>query len=90
MAGVNPVSAARELAQDTKIGGVLDELLKATTTAGIAEKVGRGQSHRIVVNLGDSSARPGDLQKLLQQHPINGLQEIIVIDKQGGLHRIFP
>lgn len=62
----------------------------ASVYNGIAQKVGAGQAHRIVVNLADSPVRPGDIQQALRNAPINGLQEVIVIDRAGGLHRTFP
>lgn len=58
--------------------------------AGIAAKVEKGQAHRIVLNLGDSPVRPGDIQQALRDHPVQGLQEVIVIDRSGGVHKTFP
>lgn len=57
---------------------------------GVAGKVSAGQTHRVVVNLGDTPVRPGEVQGLFRQRPIPGLQEVIVIDRRGGVHRTFP
>lgn len=58
--------------------------------AGIPDKVGKGQAHRIVLNLGDSPVRPGDIQQALRDNPIQGLQEVILIDSNGAVHKTFP
>lgn len=63
------------------VGGVYD---------GIAQKVSAGQAHRIVVNLADTPVRPGDIQQALRDNPIAGLQEVIIIDKSGAVHKTFP
>jgi filamentous hemagglutinin len=48
-------------------------------------KVQSGQASNIVVNLGDSRATPEALQAQLTNHPISGLNQVIVIDQAGGV-----
>jgi len=43
-----------------------------------------------IVNRGDSPVRPGDIQQALWDNPIPDLQEVIVIDKSGAVHKTFP
>lgn len=76
-------------------GRIFDGYAPQTTTAGgvyegISGKVSSGQAHRIVVNLGDSPVRPGEIQQALRDNPIPGLQEVIIIDKGGTVHKTFP
>jgi hypothetical protein len=76
-------------------GKVFDAYAPTTSTAGgvysgIEAKVAKGQAHRIVVNLGDTPVTPKQVQDALRENPIQGLQEVIIIDKQGGVHKTFP
>jgi hypothetical protein len=58
--------------------------------SGINSKVSSGQTRRLVVNLGDTPVTAGDLRRSLKENPIPNLQEVIAIDKNGGIHRTFP
>lgn len=49
-----------------------------------------GQTDRVVVNLADSSADVGKLRSQLHDWPIDGLKEVIVIDKQGNVLHLYP
>jgi hypothetical protein len=76
-------------------GKVFDNLAPLGDTAkkvaaSIKGKVDAGQTRRIVLNLGDTPVTPGDIQRYLKANPIPNLQEIIAIDKNGGIHRSFP
>ncbi|MFI5503458.1 hypothetical protein ACIA5E_30755 [Nocardia asteroides] len=53
-------------------------------------KVSSGQTERIVLNLSDSSASPEDVANQLKQWPVQGLQEVLVIDKSGNVVPVFP
>lgn len=56
----------------------------------IDEKVSSGQTERIVLNLSDTSASPEDVANQLKQWPVQGLQEVLVIDKSGNVVPVFP
>lgn len=56
----------------------------------ISQKVEDGQTDRVVVNLADSSAAVGKLRSQLHDWPIEGLKEVIVIDKQGNVLHLYP
>ena len=76
-------------------GRIFDGYAPQTPTAagvydGILDKVAKGQTHRIVLNLGDTNVRPGDIQKLLRESPIAGLQEVVIVDAVRAVHKSFP
>ncbi|MGY1877009.1 helix-turn-helix domain-containing protein [Nocardia gipuzkoensis] len=48
------------------------------------------QAERIVVNLADSTADPGELSLALRRHPIPTLREILAIDRHGTVLRLWP
>ncbi|MBF6338830.1 helix-turn-helix domain-containing protein [Nocardia abscessus] len=48
------------------------------------------QAERIVVNLADSTADPGELSLALHRHPIPNLREILAIDPHGTVLRLWP
>jgi filamentous hemagglutinin len=48
------------------------------------EKVISGQTSNIVVNLTDSPVTPAALISQLENHPIVGLNQVIIIDKSGN------
>ncbi|MFC5666913.1 putative T7SS-secreted protein [Kitasatospora misakiensis] len=56
----------------------------------IEEKVLEGQTSRIVVNLADSPVEVSALKAQLHDWPIEGLQEAVVIDRQGNILHIYP
>lgn len=56
----------------------------------ISQKVEDGQTDRVVVNLADSSADVGKLRSQLHDWPIDGLKEVIAIDKQGNVLHLYP
>jgi len=49
----------------------------------ISNKVLKGQTNNVVVNLSDSSVTPQELQNQLNNYPIPGLKQVIVINKSG-------
>ncbi|WAL69649.1 hypothetical protein ORV05_07820 [Amycolatopsis cynarae] len=54
------------------------------------EKVVDGQTDRIVLNLSDSSADAAAIRTQLHDWPIEGLKEVIAIDRQGTILHIYP
>ncbi|MEV6971900.1 putative T7SS-secreted protein [Kitasatospora sp. NPDC093806] len=56
----------------------------------IEEKINEGQTGRIVVNLADSPVGVPALKSQLHDWPIEGLEEAVVIDKQGNIVHIYP
>jgi len=56
----------------------------------IEDKVQAGQTDRVIVNLGDSSASAEKLRQQLQDWPISGLEEVKVIDQQGNIVEVYP
>ncbi|MFF7591686.1 hypothetical protein ACFZCK_29825 [Kitasatospora purpeofusca] len=55
----------------------------------IEEKVLEGQTSRIVVNLADSPVEVSALKAQLHYWPVEGLQEAVVIDRQGNILHIY-
>ncbi|MEV1119196.1 hypothetical protein AB0I91_29425 [Actinosynnema sp. NPDC049800] len=56
----------------------------------IAEKVEDGQTDRVVVNLADSPVDVERLRAQMRDWPIEGLKEVIVIDKNGAVVHLYP
>lgn len=56
----------------------------------IEGKVLSGQTDRVVLNLTDSAVDPAKLRAQLRDWPIEGLKEVIVIDKQGNVIHFYP
>lgn len=56
----------------------------------IEGKVLSGQTDRVVLNLTDSAVDPAKLRDQLRDWPIEGLKEVIVIDKQGNVIHFYP
>jgi hypothetical protein len=54
------------------------------------EKVGTGQADRVVLNLADSPVDVGVMRAQLHDWPIEGLKEVIAIDKQGTILHLYP
>jgi hypothetical protein len=52
-------------------------------------KIQKGQADRFVLNLDDSSVSPEVMRVQLEQWPISGLQEIIIV-KNGYVLPFFP
>ena len=76
-------------------GRVFDSIAPITDSVGnlhrrIADKIARGQAHRVVVNLGGSNISRAQIEQELGTHPIPGLQEVITIDQQGRLGHAYP
>jgi hypothetical protein len=55
----------------------------------VQEKVASGQTNNVVLNLTDSAADLGRLRDQFKNHPIDGLREIIVVDKNGAVFKLF-
>lgn len=56
----------------------------------IQGKVDKGQTERVVLNMADSKADLEKMRKQLNDWPIQGLQEVIVIDKHGQVVPFYP
>jgi hypothetical protein len=56
----------------------------------IGRKVAKGQADRIVLNLEDTPANVDAVRAQLHDWPIEGLKEVIAIDKQGNILHIYP
>ncbi|GGU66655.1 hypothetical protein [Lentzea flava] len=56
----------------------------------IQRKVDAGQTERVVVNLADSNVSVDAMRAQLRDWPIEGLKEVIVIDKNGNVLHIYP
>ncbi|MGW7408775.1 CdiA C-terminal domain-containing protein [Streptomyces sp. NPDC054833] len=56
----------------------------------IGKKVEKGQTERAVLNLGDSDADLGALRSQFHDWPIDGLKEVIVIDREGNVVHLYP
>lgn len=57
---------------------------------GMSRKVREGQTDRIVLNLADTNVNVEDVKAILDRKPIQGLQEVIVITKDGDIVHILP
>ncbi|MPZ83815.1 MAG: hypothetical protein GEV28_26855 [Actinophytocola sp.] len=58
--------------------------------ANIQEKIDSGQTERVVLNLADSNVDPDALRAQLRDWPIEGLKEVVVIDKNGNVLNFYP
>ncbi|MBO4255392.1 hypothetical protein GRC12_16135 [Streptomyces griseorubiginosus] len=56
----------------------------------VQKKVDAGQTDRVVLNLGDSDADLGALRSQFQSWPMNGLKEVMVIDREGNVVHLYP
>ena len=56
----------------------------------IERKVVNGQTDRVVLNLADSSVDLDAMSAQLRDWPIEGLQEVMVIDRQGNVLHFYP
>lgn len=56
----------------------------------IAEKVADGQTDRVVLNLADSPVDVERLRSQMRDWPIEGLKEVIVIDRNGTVLHLYP
>lgn len=55
----------------------------------IADKITRGQTTRLILNLDDSTVSIDELRQVLTENPIRNLEEIIII-KDGQITPFFP
>lgn len=58
--------------------------------SGINAKVEAKQADRIVVNLKDTDVSPSDLRQALSERAHRDLQEVLAIDKDGVVQRLYP
>ncbi len=58
--------------------------------ANIQEKIDSGQTERVVLNLTDSDLDLDAMRAQLRDWPIEGLEEVIVIDKNGNVLNFYP
>jgi hypothetical protein len=56
----------------------------------VQKKVDAGQTDRVVLNLGDSDADLGALRSQFQSWPMNGLKEVMVVDRAGNVIHLYP
>ncbi|MER6080288.1 putative T7SS-secreted protein [Streptomyces sp. NPDC001833] len=56
----------------------------------VEKKVDKGQTERVVLNLGDSNADLGALRKQFHDWPKSGLKEVLVIDRAGNVVPLYP
>ncbi|WP_329456341.1 WXG100-like domain-containing protein [Streptomyces sp. NBC_01497] len=56
----------------------------------MAKKVEKGQTDRIVLNLKDSAVDMAKMRSQLQDWPIDGLKEVLVIDGDGNVVNFYP
>lgn len=56
----------------------------------VQKKVDAGQTDRVVLNLGDSDADLGALRSQFQDWPMDGLKEVMVIDRAGNVVHLYP
>ena len=57
--------------------------------SGIQDKVQKGQTRRVVLNLDDSAVNLKDLKKLILEQPVLELEQIIIV-KDGRVVKFFP
>jgi len=63
----------------------LDQVRKA-----VSRKVSSGQAYHVVLNLSRTDVALDEVKALLRRKPIAGLQELIVIEKNGVIFRVLP
>jgi hypothetical protein len=91
----NP-SVPGSLNPDYRIEGrIFDNVAPTTGSARniasrIATKVDDGQADRIVLNMSDTPVSLAQMSTQLHDWPISGLKEVIAIDPQGDVVRIYP
>ncbi|MFJ2605657.1 putative T7SS-secreted protein [Streptomyces sp. NPDC087425] len=56
----------------------------------VEKKVDKGQTERVVLNLGDSNADLGALRQQFHNWPKEGLKEVLVIDREGNIVHLYP
>ncbi|MET7696934.1 putative T7SS-secreted protein [Streptomyces sp. NPDC005485] len=56
----------------------------------VKKKVREGQADRIVLNLADTPVDPAVLRARLERRPIEGLKEILIVDKSGNVIPFYP
>lgn len=56
--------------------------------SGIKEKIDKGQTENVVINISDTKVSVPALQQQLTNWPIMGLDKVIVVDKSGNVIRI--
>ena len=76
-------------------GQIFDNVAPTTDSARniagrIEEKIDDRQTDRVVLNLADSAVDLDAMRAQLRDWPIEGLQEVIVIDKQGNVQHFYP
>ena len=85
----NPVVSGTTKKPDYRINGeVFDDYAPTTSSvrnaaSEIQNKVVRGQTDNVVVNLKDTTITPAQLQSQLNNYPIPGLKQVIVINQVG-------
>jgi len=92
----NPATLANGKRPDYRVNGeVFDNYAPITGKArnisdGIAEKIEEQQTERVVLNLKDSPVGLDAMRAQLHDWPIEGLKEVIAIDKLGNILHLYP
>ncbi len=76
-------------------GRIFDNYAPTTDNArgivdGIAKKVHSDQADRIVLNMSDTNVQRNELRQALNQNPVSGLKEILMVDKLGTIVHFYP
>jgi len=81
---------------DDRIGGNLADMVAPMTPKlegvrdALSDKIKDRQAYRLVLNLSRTSVTREQIEALLQRKPIEGLQELFIIEKNGAIFRAFP
>jgi hypothetical protein len=92
----NPATLANGKRPDYRVNGEVFDNYAPTTgnprsvSTGIKKKINQEQTERIVLNLKDSSVDLQAMRAQLNDWPVNGLKEVIAIDKQGNIVHLYP
>jgi hypothetical protein len=62
----------------------------STTVSKIKASTGKPQADRVVLNLQHTSVTPAQIKQSLIASPVDGLTELIAIDKSGRVIRLWP
>jgi filamentous hemagglutinin len=87
----NPLVTGTNSKPDYRINGeIFDNYAPSTSSvrniaSEIEGKILKGQTENVVVNLADSSVTPVALQAQLQTYSIQGLKQVVVIDKNNAV-----
>ncbi len=81
---------------DMRLGDNIADVVAPTSSdpdqvrKALSRKVSSGQAYHAVLNLSRTDVTLDEVETLLQRKPIAGLQELIVIEKNGAISRVLP